>query len=129
ALVRRVPRECGERLVPPSPRPGGATGARPCPRPDATPLLVRVDAPLPVHGQERDGSSCFLEIAAGIEDRDVLHGGANYVPGPRRSTQDDATNGEVIRLGRPRGEDDTGGGAADQARDLGPSRLEALASL
>ena len=83
---------------------------------------VRVDAPVAVDTHVGDGPSPLLEVAARVDQRNVLDRGGDDVPAGGALGQ--ALDGEVVRLGGAGGEDHPRRRPREQPRHLGSSPVQ-----
>ena len=82
-----------------------------------------------VAGNDRDVPALARQPLDRVEDRLVLGGGRHQVVAPPRRGLRDTLDGQVVRFGRPGGEDDLPGLRPDGPRDLLAGTLDGLGRL
>ena len=96
---------------------------------DGTLQVFEINKPIGLHRQIGDAVAVLLEALAGVEDSLVLGDLRDDVIAALAIHLGNALDGEVVRLGCTRGEDDLFGGGADEFRDLLAGRFNRLLSL
>jgi len=91
---------------------------------DAGAQLLGRHAPVQVDRQAGDAKAVLLEVLGDVQDGDVFGLGDDDVVALAPVAHGVADQGEVVRLGRARGEDDLGRLGADEAGDAGAGLLE-----
>ena len=80
--------------------------------------LLGVDCAVAADAQQVDLPAALLKCSQAAADRGMLERSGDDVPADVARGLCDTLDGEIVRLGRARGENDLGGGCAGERRDL-----------